>query len=168
MGRLKIADSELAELYATGTKINDIALTAGVSRQAIFAALKRIGVHDPLRGSIECICAFCGERFRKYRKNLKTENYCSPQCFHSDRSIAGRYSQIGVSLSETVAMNSRKLGHIARKAVKESGIELKPGQVVHHINGDRTDNRIENLQVFDSHTEHMKLHHDIRKNKYKQ
>ena len=37
------------------------------------------------------------------------------------------------------------------------GIQLRPDQVVHHINGDKTDNRIENLQVMDL-DEHTRLH----------
>lgn len=32
-------------------------------------------------------------------------------------------------------------------------------EVVHHINGDRLDNRIENLELFSSHSAHMKHHH---------
>jgi len=38
------------------------------------------------------------------------------------------------------------------------GRPLKPKEVVHHINRNRQDNRIENLERFDSHTDHMTRH----------
>ena len=36
---------------------------------------------------------------------------------------------------------------------------LLPGEVVHHINGDKTDARPENLEVISSNGEHLRLHH---------
>lgn len=38
------------------------------------------------------------------------------------------------------------------------GRTLLPGEVVHHINGIRDDNRIGNLMMFSSNGEHMKVH----------
>ena len=38
------------------------------------------------------------------------------------------------------------------------GRRLKKGEVVHHINGDPSDNRPQNLEIFASHAEHMKIH----------
>jgi hypothetical protein len=38
------------------------------------------------------------------------------------------------------------------------GRALTRSEVVHHINGDRADNRIENLEVHTSHSEHMREH----------
>lgn len=47
-----------------------------------------------------------------------------------------------------------------RLVMEESiGRYLKPKEVVHHINGNHTDNRIENLQLLSGISEHMKLHH---------
>jgi hypothetical protein len=47
---------------------------------------------------------------------------------------------------------------------KKIGRYLKPKEVVHHINGDVKDNRIENLQLFENNAKHMKHHTELRAN----
>jgi len=39
---------------------------------------------------------------------------------------------------------------------KHLGRTLLPGEVVHHINGNCQDNRIQNLMLFDNHSQHTK------------
>jgi len=41
---------------------------------------------------------------------------------------------------------------------------LNTGEVIHHVNENKMDNRIENLRLFNSHSEHMKMHKNALKN----
>jgi hypothetical protein len=42
---------------------------------------------------------------------------------------------------------------------------LDPKEVVHHINGDGTDNRPENLELLSGQSEHMRLHNAEKRTK---
>lgn len=61
---------------------------------------------------------------------------------------------------------ARKKGSYVKEHVlvmeKHLGRYLRDGKVVHHINGDKQDNRIQNLQLFNSQSEHVKKAHGKR------
>ena len=59
---------------------------------------------------------------------------------------------------------ARKQGYISlsRFIMEEHlGRYLNKGEIIHHINGIKDDDRIENLMLFKNRTEHMKHHHSL-------
>jgi hypothetical protein len=105
-------------------------------------------------------CAECGVHFGVYPSRAKTVKFCCRLC--QNRHQARKYRElIGRSRRGTGKPTSytKFCGRHAHRVVAEQAIkrQLSPDEVVHHIDGNRRNNRPENLAVM-LRSEHSRLH----------
>jgi hypothetical protein len=162
-------DHEIAAHYQKGVPISQLSTLANMSRPSIYAALRRTNNPVNRKKLLHLTCKFCNEHFIRCSSHVKGEEggYCSPACFHADRSRSGDYSPQGganIKVNNELGLIETKpsWGRISRITLTESGLYLNPGQVIHFIDLDSTNTAIENLRVFNSEVEHMQFHHQLR------
>jgi hypothetical protein len=110
------------------------------------------------------ICSGCNDHFyveaRSFLDKRKANLYCSISCHMKHRKPAwkgGRHINHEGYVRLTLPDGRRVLEH--RYVVeKRIGRELRRGEIVHHINEIRDDNRDSNLMLLKSVSEHRKIH----------
>ncbi len=124
---------------------------------------------------VPLVCSCCKKTFEvipwMYRQKIRRNTvnfYCSMQC--RDKAEVGVLSpgwkggkqKHGRYIKLNIGRNKRDFEH---RLIMENkiGRKLMRGEVVHHINGDPKDNRIENLVLCKTHGQHTKLYHPLNR-----
>ena len=114
-------------------------------------------------------CIQCGKQFKVPFCHSHRVSRCSPECASISRRgpvgviHRGIWYRLG-NIGYYVNSMSRKLLHRVRW--EELHGPIPPGHDIHHRNGDRTDNRHENLEII-PHSQHASMHNKERHAKRK-
>lgn len=125
----------------------------------------------------ETQCDTCGKAFQKYIAQLRPHNFCSRECFK--KFASERMSHMNRELNPTrmtpatrEKLRAARLGSGEGKSYKKTygrhthrvvaeqkiGRPLRPGEIVHHKDGNKRNNAAENLEVLDSQSTHVQQH----------
>jgi len=146
-------------------------------------ALKPTFVYNSTMPKIEKHCKWCDKEYLVFPSAAKRSSFCGMSCRGSwlavnrlnrnkrdvsgDKNPAwkgGRYIVEGYAYVYSPnhpnrTKDNRVMEH--RLVMEESiGRYLSKDEVIHHINGEKLDNKIENLKLVENQSTHLKLHTD--------
>ncbi len=123
-----------------------------------------------------CVCQQCGKETAVYRApTANPPRFCSLACLGASQRADGNPSWTGgrhvggngyvfALAPDDIEADSRGYVYEHRLVARDIiGRILLPSEVVHHIDGDTTNNAKENLRVFASQSEHIKHHAELRR-----
>lgn len=129
--------------------------------------------------SVERVCKCCHKVFIVYRERLERNagHFCSNKCRYNSFALSGNpnWKKDGhkrlncngyIEVKMSVHSQKRTSGYCLEHRLiieKNIGRILNIKEVVHHINGDKQDNKLENLILFKNISEHLKHHRRLQR-----
>jgi len=114
-------------------------------------------------------CKSCGGKQASMKRDIKGENH--PGWQGGGYRHSQGYMMVYLDPSDSLYPMANGLHYVLEHRLmvaRSLGRCLQPQEVVHHKNGIRGDNRLENLELFDSHRQHMREHSRGYKDGYEQ
>lgn len=119
------------------------------------------------KATVECLN--CGIKFKKFLSFLKRHkrSFCSKRCmglyWTGPKSPSWKRGWfIGKNGYKVVRIGGKRFYEHRIFMEQHIGRKLKSSEVVHHLNGNPLDNRMRNLMLFKTHSDHMK-HHIVKR-----
>lgn len=141
--------------------------------------MKELPEYKQENNSVRLICKHCGLEYLVTPARADKSNYCSYSCNAKQNKpkrknypageehprwkggrLINSQGYVLVYCPEYQSLgNSNYVREHRLVMEKEIGRCLRPEEDIHHINGIKTDNRIENLRLYDSRSAHIKNEH---------
>ncbi len=135
----------------------EIGKLLGITRQAVLSRINRLGIDKSTAERFDIKCDFCGKLYSITRKRFKlsVKHFCSNKCYQNGYMHNPDYRQW---------RTGQRVGRaLMDEFLKEHGILMNYDMVVHHIDGDQSNNELSNLMVFNNASEHLAHHHKLRR-----
>jgi len=137
----------------------------------IIGIIKKPGTTRGYRHAI-FLCPSCGKTVNRTLREGRKAKHCSKKCYDLNRGRRGAYKKYVLSRgykyvyapNHPHARGSKKLYVAEHRLVMEKkiGRYLLADEIVHHVNEDKLDNRVENLLIMTT-SEHDQYHARNRK-----
>jgi hypothetical protein len=114
-------------------------------------------------------CKICNKKFyiKAIRLRIKYKaQYCSRKCYGTAKRLKSHISNGYVRMYSPYHPFTDCDGNVyEHRLVMEKFLSrfLKPKEEIHHLNEIKSDNRLENLRLFSSRSEHLKFHKNAKK-----